>query len=98
MTKPNNHLLSPEQREQASTDLSQWSVGHQRLHRRFEFGDFPAAIAFMVRASYAAERLDHHPNWSNVYNTVEVEISSHDLGGVSALCIELAKALDLAFE
>jgi 4a-hydroxytetrahydrobiopterin dehydratase len=95
MSKPQNHLLSPEQRERAAAALPLWSLG-RTLQRRFEFADFPSAIAFMVRASFAAERLNHHPNWSNVYNSVEVEISSHDLGGVSALCVELAEALDAA--
>jgi 4a-hydroxytetrahydrobiopterin dehydratase len=93
MPGPDNELLTESQREHAAAELRDWSVG-QRLHKRFEFDDFPSALAFMVRAGFAAERLCHHPNWSNVYNRVEVEIWSHELGGVSRLCIELAKAMD----
>lgn len=95
MAAPENDLLTDEQIEAVSADLSKWSIG-QRLHRCFTFADFPSALAFMVRAGFAAERLNHHPNWSNVYNRVDVEIWSHDLGGVSRLCVELAKALDAA--
>lgn len=95
MAGPKNQLLSEQQREAAAAELSKWSHG-QRLHRKFVFADFPSAIAFMVRAGFAAERLNHHPNWSNVYNQVDVEIWSHDLGGVSQLCVELAKAMDAA--
>lgn len=95
MAGPDNQLLTEPEREAAAAELSSWSVG-QRLHRRYEFADFPSALAFMVRAGYAAERLEHHPNWSNVYNRVEVEIWSHDLGGVSRLCVALARALDAA--
>jgi 4a-hydroxytetrahydrobiopterin dehydratase len=50
----------------------------------------------MVSVGFVAERLEHHPNWSNVYNRVDVELWSHDLGGVSRLCVELAKAMDAA--
>jgi 4a-hydroxytetrahydrobiopterin dehydratase len=91
----NNQLLSDQQRQLAADELPVWSFG-QRLHRCFEFSDFPSALAFMVRVGYAAERLNHHPNWSNVYNRVDVDIWSHDLGGVSQLCVELAKAMDQA--
>jgi 4a-hydroxytetrahydrobiopterin dehydratase len=90
-----NQLLTDQQRQLAADELPNWTVG-ERLHRRFVFADFPSAIAFMVRVGYAAERLNHHPNWSNVYNRVDVEIWSHDLGGVSQLCVELAKAMDAA--
>lgn len=92
---PDNQLLDDAQREIAAKALPQWNLG-ERLHRRFEFADFPSALAFMVRVGFAAERLNHHPNWSNVYNRVEVELWSHDLGGVSRLCVELAKAMDAA--
>jgi 4a-hydroxytetrahydrobiopterin dehydratase len=95
MAGPDNHLLDDSQRQAAAAELPTWSLG-ERLHRRFVFADFPSAIAFMVRAGFAAEGLNHHPNWSNVYNRVDVEIWSHDLGGVSRLCVELAKAMDAA--
>jgi 4a-hydroxytetrahydrobiopterin dehydratase len=88
-----NQLLTDQQRQLAAAELPNWTLG-ERLQRRFVFADFPSALAFMVRVGYAAERLNHHPNWSNVYNRVDVEIWSHDLGGVSQLCVELAKAMD----
>jgi len=90
---PINALLTEAEREAAAAELSGWSFG-QRLHRYFEFDDFPSALAFMVHVGFEAERLCHHPNWSNVYNRVEVELWSHDLGGVSRLCVDLAKAMD----
>lgn len=95
MQRPENQLLDQQQREAAAAELPKWSFG-QRLHRTFTFADFPSALAFMLRVGFAAERLNHHPNWSNVYNRVDVEIWSHDLGGVSQLCVELAKAMDAA--
>jgi 4a-hydroxytetrahydrobiopterin dehydratase len=95
MAGPDNQLLTEVQRAALAAELPKWSSG-QRLHRLFVFDDFPSAIAFMTRVGYAAERLNHHPNWSNVYNRVDVEIWSHDLGGVSRLCVELAKAMDVA--
>jgi 4a-hydroxytetrahydrobiopterin dehydratase len=95
MAGPDNHLLSEQELAAAAAELPNWSVG-PRLHRHFEFADFPGALAFMVRVGFAAEQLNHHPNWSNVYNRVEVELWSHDLGGVSQLCVDLAKAMDAA--
>lgn len=95
MTEPDNQLLSDQEREQAITQLDGWTVG-ERLSKRYQFPDFPTALAFMVRAGFAAERLCHHPNWTNVYNRVDVELWSHDLGGVSRLCVELARAMDHA--
>jgi 4a-hydroxytetrahydrobiopterin dehydratase len=95
MAAPANHLLSAAELANAATQLPDWLIG-ERLSKRFVFADFPTALAFMVRAGFEAERLCHHPNWTNVYNRVDVEISSHDLGGVSALCVELARALDRA--
>ena len=95
MSARDNKLLTPDQRQAAATELADWQLG-ERLSRRFEFRDFPAALAFMVEVGFAAERLEHHPNWSNVYNRVEVELWSHDLGGVSQLCVDLARAMDAA--
>ena len=92
MRDVDNELLDSD--SLASNDrLQGWVVG-ERLSKSFVFPDFPSALAFMVRVGFVAERLCHHPNWSNVYNRVEVEIWSHDLGGVSRLCVELAAAMD----
>jgi 4a-hydroxytetrahydrobiopterin dehydratase len=96
MSGPNNHLLDETARKAALAELDGWTLGDQgeRLHKQFKFADFPAAIAFMTATAFDAERLCHHPNWTNVYNRVDVELWSHDLGGVSALCVELARAMD----
>lgn len=96
MSEPKNHVLDDAAREAALAELDGWTVADDRLRKRFGFDNFCDAMAFMTRVAFDAERLCHHPNWSNVYNRVEVELWSHDLGGVSALCVELAKAMDRA--
>jgi 4a-hydroxytetrahydrobiopterin dehydratase len=93
---PDNHRLDPAPLATALAQLDGWTSADDRLRKRFVFADFPRAMSFMVEAGYAAERLCHHPNWSNVYNRVDVEVWSHDLGGVSQLCVELARAMDAA--
>lgn len=96
MSSPDNHLLDAAALAAALAQLDGWSAAEGRLRKTFKFADFPRALAFMVEVGYAAERLCHHPNWSNVYNRVDVELWSHDLGGVSQLCVELAQAMNRA--
>ena len=95
-TSPDNQRLSDAEVADALHELRGWSVEAGKLQRQFTFSDFGAAIAFMVEVAFDAERLEHHPNWSNVYNRVEVAIYSHDLGGISQRCVALAKAMDAA--
>ena len=79
----------------AVAHLSQgWRFHEGALERRFVFENFVEAMAFMVEVAFHAERLEHHPNWSNVYGTVNVRIWSHDAGGVTARCVELATCMD----
>ncbi|MBS4071283.1 4a-hydroxytetrahydrobiopterin dehydratase [Algoriphagus aquatilis] len=59
-----------------------WIEENNRLKKKFTFRDFQEAFAFMTRVAFLAEKLDHHPNWSNVYNTVEIELTTHDAGNV----------------
>jgi 4a-hydroxytetrahydrobiopterin dehydratase len=59
-----------------------WKEENNKLYRKFEFKDFSEAFAFMTRVALAAEKMDHHPEWKNVYNTVEVWLSTHDAGDV----------------
>ncbi|RYE37133.1 MAG: 4a-hydroxytetrahydrobiopterin dehydratase [Sphingobacteriales bacterium] len=59
-----------------------WKEDNNKLYRKFEFKDFSEAFAFMTRVALAAEKMDHHPEWKNVYNTVEVWLSTHDAGNV----------------
>ena len=68
--------------------------GRDAITRKFVFKDFNEAFGFMARAALVAEKLDHHPEWFNVYKTVEVTLSTHDAGGVTELDIKLAQAMD----
>ena len=68
--------------------------GRDALAKSFKFADFKTAFAFMTRAALKAEQMDHHPEWSNVYSKVDVTLSTHDAGGVTALDVELAQYLD----
>jgi 4a-hydroxytetrahydrobiopterin dehydratase len=83
----------------ALKDLPQWSAaegGRDAIRRSFKFADFNAAFGFMARAALTAEKLDHHPEWFNVYNRVDVTLATHDAGGVTSLDVELARFMDEA--
>jgi 4a-hydroxytetrahydrobiopterin dehydratase len=80
----------------ALATLPGWRVEGGKLHRQFRFPSFPAAIAFMVRVAFDAERLDHHPNWSNVYDRVDVTLWTHDVGGLTDRDVALATAIEHA--
>jgi len=71
-----------------------WVLRDGRLHRSYLFADFVDAFGFMTRAALVAERLNHHPDWSNVWNRVEVVLHTHDANGLTALDFELACAMD----
>jgi 4a-hydroxytetrahydrobiopterin dehydratase len=88
--------LSADARKQALGGLPGWSEtpGREAIGKTFVFKDFSEAFGFMTRAALIAEKMDHHPEWRNVYKTVEVWLSTHDAGGVTALDIELAKAMN----
>jgi 4a-hydroxytetrahydrobiopterin dehydratase len=88
--------LSAEARKSALKGLKGWNevAGREAMARTFIFRDFNEAFGFMCRAALVAEKSDHHPEWRNVYKTVEVVLATHDAGGVTALDIELAKAMD----
>ena len=88
--------LSAEARKAALIELSGWAEvsGREAIARTFTFKDFNEAFGFMSRAALVAEKSDHHPEWRNVYKTVEVVLATHDAGGVTTLDIELAKAMN----
>ena len=78
--------------------LDGWAAaqGRDAIVKTFKFADFNAAFGWMTRVALAAEKLDHHPEWFNVYSRVEVTLATHDAGGVTALDVELAKLMDAA--
>ena len=84
--------------DQALAQLSGWKAaeGREAICKAYRFKDFSQAFAFMTHAALAAERLDHHPEWFNVYNRVDVTLATHDAGGVTELDVELAKIMDAA--
>jgi 4a-hydroxytetrahydrobiopterin dehydratase len=88
--------LSGAARKSALSRLKGWSEVGDRdaISKKFVFADFNEAFGFMTRAALVAEKLDHHPEWFNVYKTVEVTLSTHDAGGVTELDIKLAETMD----
>jgi 4a-hydroxytetrahydrobiopterin dehydratase len=88
--------LTGDGRKTALSKLTGWSEvsGRDAIAKKFVFRDFNEAFGFMTRAALIAEKLDHHPEWSNVYKTVEVTLSTHDAGGVTELDVKLAQAMD----
>lgn len=80
--------------EAALQRLDDWSLRDGKLHRVFEFSDFVEAFGFMARVALLAERHDHHPEWSNVYRRVEIDLTTHDAGGISERDLAFAAAID----
>lgn len=82
--------------EAALAGLEGWTLAEDgaAIARHFVFADFSAAFGFMARAALVAEKLDHHPEWSNVYNRVEVRLTTHSARGLTALDFELARAME----
>ena len=82
----------------ALAELQGWRAaeGRDALAKSFRFKDFNAAFGFMTRVALLAEKLDHHPEWSNVYNRVEVVLTTHDANGVTALDLKMARFMDEA--
>jgi 4a-hydroxytetrahydrobiopterin dehydratase len=80
--------------QKAVTELDGWEFKDGKLHRKFKFADFVQAFGFMSSAALEAERMNHHPEWSNVYNKVKISLVTHEAGGITALDIELARKLN----
>jgi 4a-hydroxytetrahydrobiopterin dehydratase len=87
--------LTDEQRANLGTAVPGWTpaLDKDAIRREFRFPDFNAAWGFMTRVALLAEKMDHHPDWSNVWNTVRIELSTHDAGGLSERDIALAQAI-----
>lgn len=93
------HALSGAERATALLGLTGWQEcpGRDAIMRNFQFRDFAEAFAFMTRVALTAERMDHHPEWKNIYNKVEVVLTTHDAGGLSQRDIRLAHAIEDAY-
>ncbi len=88
--------LAGTERTTQLAELQRWQMvaGRDAMERTFTFNDFNAAFGFMTRAAMIAEQMNHHPEWHNVWNRVHVVLSTHDAGGLTALDIKLATAMD----
>lgn len=96
MTETPPARLTELERAAALAALPGWTPANngEAIVRRFQFKDFNAAFGFMTRAALVAEKLDHHPEWTNIYRTVDVTLTTHDAGGLTARDIQLATAMD----
>ena len=90
------HKLDEAARKSLAARLPGWRLaeGRDAIHKTFKFDDFNAAFGFMARAALVAEKMDHHPEWTNVWNRVEVTLATHSAGGLTDLDVKLAEAMD----
>ena len=86
--------LTSEQVDLELKDLAGWSVINEKLHKEFLFDSFNQAFGFMTRAAMEIEKMNHHPEWFNVYNRITIELTTHDAGGITENDINLAKILN----
>ena len=86
--------LTAEQRAARPQQLPQWQLHGDKLRRELRFADFVEAFGFMAKVALIAEAMGHHPEWSNVWNRVAIELTTHDTGGLSSLDLELAARID----
>lgn len=87
--------LTGDEIEAGLAHLKEWGISNDGfLEKQFKFSDFREAFAFMTRVALAAEKMDHHPNWHNVWNQVHIKLSTHDVGGLSKRDFKLAGLID----
>ena len=86
--------LSPDQISTLAQQLPAWLLVNGKLHRELRFADFNEAFGFMSRVALIAEAMGHHPEWSNVWNKVVIDLTTHDTGGLSNLDVELAQRIE----
>ena len=86
--------LTDQALEHELRDLAAWKIAGGKLHREYRFPDFIEAWGFMSSAALVIQQMDHHPEWSNVYGTVVVELVTHDAGGITARDVELARRME----
>ena len=87
-------ILSDKQLEHHLNELNDWTIQNGKLNKVFKFSDFAQAFEFMSLVAIIAETMDHHPEWSNVYNKVEINLVTHSEGGITQLDIDLANKVD----
>jgi len=89
--------LSDEQIQEHLRALSGWRLEQEKLHRELSFPNFVRAFGFMTQVALVAERMNHHPEWSNVYARVVIDLTTHDVGGISELDFELARHIEALY-
>ena len=94
MSQPNYKKLSGNELDETVRSLSGWELKDGKLLKSFKFSNFIEAFGFMTRIALEAEKINHHPEWSNVYNVVTVKLSTHDAGGITDYDIKLANIID----
>tara|TARA_B100000900_G_scaffold286611_1_gene245721 strand:- start:444 stop:734 length:291 start_codon:yes stop_codon:yes gene_type:complete len=92
------YLLDNEEIKELASKLSGWKISNKNLERKFSFNNFIEAFSFMTQVALLCEKYNHHPNWDNVYSLVNIQLTTHDLGGVSSLdqilAYEINKLID----
>jgi 4a-hydroxytetrahydrobiopterin dehydratase len=88
------HKLNEQELSTSLKQLSAWELRNDKLHREFKFADFAHAFGFMTTAAVLIEKMNHHPEWFNVYNRVSVDLTTHDASGITQKDVELARLLD----
>ena len=96
MSEEEYSKLSEKEVEQQVGELDGWKVVDGKINKIFEFENFVQAFGFMTRVAMEAEKMNHHPEWFNVYNHVRIDLMTHDVGGISNYDIKLAKTIDKA--
>ncbi|MFW2382303.1 MAG: 4a-hydroxytetrahydrobiopterin dehydratase [Acidimicrobiales bacterium] len=96
LTCVNPHLLTAAERHTLAEALPSWTVDGETLRRRFQFASFTEAMAFVSAMVEPSETLNHHPTWTNTYNRVDIELTTHDAGGLSDLDVQWAKLAERA--
>jgi 4a-hydroxytetrahydrobiopterin dehydratase len=94
MSEDEYQKLSEQDIQQQVAGLEGWKVVGGKMNKAFEFKDFVQAFGFMTRVAMEAEKMNHHPEWFNVYNRVRIDLMTHDVGGISNFDIKLAKIID----
>jgi 4a-hydroxytetrahydrobiopterin dehydratase len=86
--------MTAQQIETSLNDLSGWELKDDKLHRQLKFKNFVQAFGFMTQAAIVVEQMNHHPEWSNVYNRVTIDLTTHEVGGISQRDVELAQKIN----